>query len=37
MGVPDDVAPVLHVRGRVILDDTTEVGELWCVGGRVTF
>ena len=29
--------PVLHVRGRVILDDTTEVGELWCVGGRVTF
>ena len=34
---PEDAAPVLHVRGRVILDDSTEVGELWCVGGLVTF
>ena len=34
---PEDAAPVLHVRGRVILDDFTEVGELWCVGGLVTF
>jgi imidazolonepropionase-like amidohydrolase len=34
---PDGAAPVLHVRGRVILDDFTEVGELWCVGGFVTF
>jgi imidazolonepropionase-like amidohydrolase len=32
-----DGAPVLHIRGRIIIDDSTEVGELWCVGGRVTF
>ena len=30
-------ASVLHLRGRVIIDDSTEVGELWCVGGLVTF
>jgi imidazolonepropionase-like amidohydrolase len=30
-------APVLHVRGTVVLDDDREVGELWVVGGRVTF
>jgi imidazolonepropionase-like amidohydrolase len=29
--------PVLHVRGTVVLDDDREVGELWVVGGRVTF
>jgi len=34
---PEDAAPVLRVRGRVILDDFTEVGALWCVGGLVTF
>lgn len=30
-------APVLHVRGRVLLDDERAVDELWVVGGRVTF
>ena len=29
--------PVVHVRGRILLDDDREVDELWCVGGRVTF
>lgn len=33
----DDATPILHIRGRIIVDDSTEVGELWCVGGRVTF
>jgi imidazolonepropionase-like amidohydrolase len=34
---PVDGAPVLHIRGRIIVDDSTELGELWCVGGLVTF
>ncbi len=28
---------MLHVRGRVVVDDTTERDELWVVDGRVTF
>lgn len=32
-----DEAPLLHVRGRVVLDDDHEVDQLWVVGGRVTF
>lgn len=28
---------MLHVRGRVVVDDTTEHDELWVVDGRVTF
>ncbi|MCU1538796.1 MAG: amidohydrolase [Humibacillus sp.] len=30
-------APVLHVRGRVLVGPEEEVDELWVVGGRVTF
>lgn len=30
-------APVLHVRGRVLLGDHEETDQLWVVGGRVTF
>lgn len=29
-------APVLHLRGTVVLDDEREVGEAWVVGGRLT-
>jgi imidazolonepropionase-like amidohydrolase len=29
--------PVLHVRGTVVVDDERETGDLWVVGGRVTF
>ncbi|WP_225754064.1 amidohydrolase family protein [Actinotalea sp. Marseille-Q4924] len=32
-----DAAPVLHVRGRVLLGDDGETDALWVVGGRVTF
>lgn len=28
---------VLHLRGTVVLDDEREVGEIWVVGGRLTF
>lgn len=28
---------VLHLRGRVIIDDDTEKSEVWVVGGRLTF
>ncbi|HWJ85235.1 MAG TPA: amidohydrolase, partial [Cellulomonas sp.] len=27
----------LHLRGTVVLDDEREVGEVWVVGGRLTF
>ncbi|MDM7832688.1 amidohydrolase family protein [Cellulomonas edaphi] len=27
----------LHLRGTVVLDDDREVGEVWVVGGRLTF
>ncbi|KQR11055.1 amidohydrolase family protein [Cellulomonas sp. Leaf334] len=27
----------LHLRGTVVLDDEREVGEVWVVGGRITF
>jgi len=29
--------PVLHVRGRVLVEETTTLDELWVLGGRVTF
>ena len=29
--------PVLHVRGRVLVDDEREVDRMWAVDGRVTF
>lgn len=29
-------APVLHLRGPVLLDDEREVGQAWVVGGRLT-
>jgi len=29
--------PDLHLRGTVVLDDEREVGEVWVVGGRLTF
>ncbi len=31
------MSATLHVRGTVVLDDDREVGDLWVVGGRVTF
>jgi imidazolonepropionase-like amidohydrolase len=34
---PGATAPVLHVRGRVLLGDDRETDALWVVGGRVTF
>ena len=34
---PGHAAPVLHVRGRVLLGDDGETDALWVVGGRVTF
>lgn len=30
-------AAVLHLTGRIVLDDEREVGEAWVVGGRITF
>ncbi|GIG28021.1 amidohydrolase family protein [Cellulomonas marina] len=32
----EGAAPVLHVRGRVLLDDERVLDELWVVDGRVT-
>jgi imidazolonepropionase-like amidohydrolase len=36
-GVADPSHPVLHVRGRVVIDDEHEVDELWVLDGRITF
>ena len=28
---------MLHLRGRVLVDDATELDEVWVVDGRLTF
>jgi len=37
MTTPDGPAPVLRLRGPVLLDDEREAAEAWVVGGRITF